>query len=99
VVVFNAIGGPPGDYTMKTDDGTLLQKGLRQWQWSRPGPRDLQAHGRRPRREGRDQGARVRDGAGERREERDVERLPHRRVPAKPLKGDPRYVPPADSSR
>ena len=36
VVVFNAVGGPPGDYAMTTNDGTLVQKGLRQWRWSAP---------------------------------------------------------------
>ena len=37
VVVFDAVGGPPGDYAMKTNDGTLVQKGLRRWQCRRPG--------------------------------------------------------------
>jgi hypothetical protein len=36
VVVFKAVGGPPGDYAMKTNDGILVQKGLRHWQWSAP---------------------------------------------------------------
>jgi Peptidase M15 len=36
VVVFSAVGGPPGDYAMKAGNGVLIQKGLRQWQWSAP---------------------------------------------------------------
>jgi len=36
-VVFNAVGGPAGDYTAKTDDdGTLVQQGKRQWRWTAP---------------------------------------------------------------
>ena len=35
-VVFNAIGGPPGDYAGVTDDGTLVQQGLRRWKWTPP---------------------------------------------------------------
>jgi hypothetical protein len=35
-VVFDAIGGPPGDYTGSTGHGTLVQQGLRQWKWTAP---------------------------------------------------------------
>jgi len=35
-VIFDAIGGPPGDYTGVTDHGTLVQQGLRQWKWTAP---------------------------------------------------------------
>jgi len=35
-IIFNAIGGPPGDYTGSTDHGTLVQQGLRQWKWTAP---------------------------------------------------------------
>ena len=36
VVVFNAVGGPPGDYAAATGDGTLVQQGLHQWRWTAP---------------------------------------------------------------
>ena len=36
VVVFNAVGGPPVDYSMRTADGVAVQEGLRQWKWSAP---------------------------------------------------------------
>jgi len=29
-------GGPPGDYTAATADGTLVQQGLQQWTWTAP---------------------------------------------------------------
>ncbi len=35
-VAISAVGGPPGDYGMKTADGIAVQKGLRRWQWSAP---------------------------------------------------------------
>ena len=35
-VVFNAIGGPPGDYAASTKDGTLVQQGARRWVWTAP---------------------------------------------------------------
>jgi Peptidase M15 len=35
-VVFNAAGGPPGDYTATTGDGTLVQQGTHQWKWTAP---------------------------------------------------------------
>ena len=35
-VVFNAVGGPPGDYAAATGDGTIVQQGLRQWRWTAP---------------------------------------------------------------
>ncbi|HKB12326.1 MAG TPA: D-Ala-D-Ala carboxypeptidase family metallohydrolase [Vicinamibacterales bacterium] len=35
-VVVNAIGGPPGDFTATTGDGTLVQQGIRQWKWTVP---------------------------------------------------------------
>jgi hypothetical protein len=35
-VVFDAVGGPPGDYQAKTADGTLVQQGQRQWKWTAP---------------------------------------------------------------
>ena len=96
VVVLNAVGGPPGDYAMKTNDGALVQKGLRQWQWSAPrvpGIYKLTA-----------------DGPGEKDaiKVHAFVMVPASAVkngmlngyrigayPAKPLKGDPRYVPPA----
>jgi peptidase M15-like protein len=34
--VFNAIGGPPGDFAASTADGTLVQQGQRQWKWTAP---------------------------------------------------------------
>lgn len=34
--VFNAVGGPPGDYAAATGDGTIVQQGLRQWRWTAP---------------------------------------------------------------
>jgi hypothetical protein len=36
VVVFNAIGGPPGDYAMTAHDGIAVQQGSRQWRWTAP---------------------------------------------------------------
>jgi hypothetical protein len=36
VVIFNAVGGPPGDYAATTGDGILVQQGLRQWRWTAP---------------------------------------------------------------
>ena len=35
-VVFNAIGGPPGDYEATTGAGTLVQQGIHQWRWTAP---------------------------------------------------------------
>jgi hypothetical protein len=35
-VVFNAIGGPPGDYAASTKDGTLVQQASRRWVWTAP---------------------------------------------------------------
>jgi hypothetical protein len=35
-VVFRTTGGPPGDYTAVTADGTLVQQGLQQWTWTAP---------------------------------------------------------------
>jgi uncharacterized protein YcbK (DUF882 family) len=48
VVVFDAIGGPPGDYAMTTDDGIMVQQGVRRWRWtapSRPGTYKLKFEG------------------------------------------------------
>jgi hypothetical protein len=35
-VVFNAIGGPPGDDAMTTTDGVAVQPGMRPWRWIAP---------------------------------------------------------------
>ncbi len=35
-VVINAVGGPPGDYAATTASGVLVQQGLRQWKWTAP---------------------------------------------------------------
>jgi hypothetical protein len=35
-VVFNSIGGPPGDFAMTTTDGVAVQQGVRQWRWTAP---------------------------------------------------------------
>jgi hypothetical protein len=35
-VVFNAVGGPAGDYTATTEAGTLVQQGTHQWRWTAP---------------------------------------------------------------
>jgi len=35
-VVFDAVGGPPGDFGATTADGTLVQQGRRQWKWTAP---------------------------------------------------------------
>ena len=35
-VVFQTVGGPPGDYAAVTTDGTLVQQGLHQWKWTAP---------------------------------------------------------------
>jgi uncharacterized protein YcbK (DUF882 family) len=37
VVIFNAVGGPPGAYALKTGDGIAAQQGVRQWRWTAPG--------------------------------------------------------------
>jgi hypothetical protein len=47
-VVFEAIGGPPGDYAMTTTDGIMVQQALRRWRWtapSRPGTYTLTVDG------------------------------------------------------
>src|SRR5438045_923435 len=36
VVIFNAIGGPPGNYSAGTEAGTLEQRSARQWRWTAP---------------------------------------------------------------
>jgi uncharacterized protein YcbK (DUF882 family) len=36
VVTFNAVGGPPGDYTLTTGDGAVVQESARQWRWTAP---------------------------------------------------------------
>jgi len=35
-VVFDLVGGPPGDYAATTGDGILLQQGSHQWRWIAP---------------------------------------------------------------
>src|SRR5438477_7106186 len=35
-VIFDAVGGPPGDYALTTTSGTAVQQGLRQWRWTAP---------------------------------------------------------------
>jgi hypothetical protein len=35
-VVFNAVGGPAGDYAAATTSGTLIQQGEHQWRWTAP---------------------------------------------------------------
>jgi hypothetical protein len=35
-VVFNTIGGPPGDYGAATDDGTLVRQSAHRWTWTAP---------------------------------------------------------------
>ena len=32
-----AVGGPPGEYSIKTDEGELARRGPRSWQWVAPG--------------------------------------------------------------
>jgi hypothetical protein len=47
-VIFDAIGGPPGDYAMTTTDGIMVQQGVRRWRWtapSRPGTYTLRFDG------------------------------------------------------
>ena len=96
VVVFNAVGGPPGDYAMKTNDGTLVQTGLRQWQWSAPripGTYTLTAEG-----PGEKDAIKVHAFVMVPASAVKNGLLNGYRIgayPAKPLKGDPRYVPPA----
>jgi hypothetical protein len=36
VVIFNAVGGPPGVYALRTGDGIAVQQSLRQWRWTAP---------------------------------------------------------------
>ena len=35
-VVFDAVGGPPGDFAATTAAGTLVQQGQQQWKWTAP---------------------------------------------------------------
>jgi peptidase M15-like protein len=35
-VIFDAVDGPPGDYSAATTSGTLVQQGQRQWKWTAP---------------------------------------------------------------
>ena len=35
-VALDAVGGPPGDYTLTTDAGTAEQLGVRKWRWTAP---------------------------------------------------------------
>lgn len=35
-VQIRVIGGPPGEYSIKTDDGQLARRGLRLWEWNAP---------------------------------------------------------------
>jgi hypothetical protein len=36
VTIFNAVGGPQGDYSAATEAGTMVQQGVRQWRWTAP---------------------------------------------------------------
>jgi uncharacterized protein YcbK (DUF882 family) len=40
-VIFDAVNGPPGDYTATTRSGTLVQQGQRQWKWTAPPRADV----------------------------------------------------------
>jgi len=94
-VVFDAVGGPPGDYGLSTDHGTAVQQGVRRWRWTapdRPGTYELKFEG-----PGKKDAivvhafvmvpaAAVKDGL-----------LNGYRIgtyPPKPLKGNPMYLPP-----
>jgi len=47
-VVFDAVGGPPGDYVLTTDDGIAVRRGARRWRWTapkRPGAYELKFAG------------------------------------------------------
>lgn len=35
-LTIDLVGGPPGEYAMRTDDGALAREGLRQWHWQAP---------------------------------------------------------------
>ena len=35
-VIFDVVGGPPGDYAASTGDGTLVQQRAHQWRWIAP---------------------------------------------------------------
>jgi hypothetical protein len=35
-LTIDAVGGPPGDYSIKTEDGELVQLGPRKWKWTAP---------------------------------------------------------------
>jgi len=44
-LTIDAVGGPPGDYTIKTDDGELVQLAPRKWKWTAPSsPRSATLH-------------------------------------------------------
>jgi uncharacterized protein YcbK (DUF882 family) len=94
-LIVDAVGGPPGDFAATTDQGTLVQQGVRQWKWTAPerpgayrltvdgpGKKDtivVQAFVMVP-------ASRVKDG-----------RLNGYRIgeyPATPLNGNPLYAPP-----
>ena len=36
VTIFNAVGGPRGNYSAATETGTMVQQGVRQWRWTAP---------------------------------------------------------------
>ena len=94
-VVFNAVGGPPGDYAMTTTDGIAVQQGVQQWRWTapaRPGTYTLTFEG-----PGRKDAIAVHAFVMVPASEVKRGLLNGYRIgayPAKPLKGNPLYVPP-----
>jgi hypothetical protein len=95
-VIVDAVGGPPGDFAATTDQGTLVQQGVRQWKWTapqRPGAYRLTVDG---------------PGKKDTIAVRAFVMVPRNRVkngmlngyrigeyPARPLNGNPLYAPPA----
>jgi Peptidase M15 len=94
-VVFNAIGGPPGDYALTTTDGIAVQQGVQQWRWTapaRPGTYKLTFEG-----PGKKDAIVVHAFVMVPATEVKSGLLNGYRIgayPAKPLKGNPLYVPP-----
>jgi len=95
-VIIDAVGGPPGDFAAATDQGTLVQQGARQWKWTapqRPGAYRLTVDG-----PGRKDTIAVQAFVMVPRNRMKNGMLNGYRIgeyPARPLKGNPLYAPPA----
>jgi len=53
-MTIEAVGGPPGDYSLTTDTGIAIQQGVRKWKYTAPGRSGLyaiQVHGPAPKKD------------------------------------------------